>query len=85
MMPTIPRGGAHHLQIHSFGGWDTFLLPLCPRALRLRLIARKILRHHANPTTVSPGSFTFSLPGETAVYEITSPRGSVVPFRSING
>lgn len=72
MLP--PRGGEHHLQVQMYEGLDAVLLPLLPRALRLRVVAWKILRHHNYPQNISPGSFTFSLPGESLVYEIANAR-----------
>ena len=71
-------GGAHHLQINGFTGLDVFLGWL-PRGLRLRLVARKILRHHGIQE-VTPGAFTFTLPGETAAYEIVDSEGNVRPW-----
>lgn len=73
MYLTPPRGGLHHLQAQHYAGIDAFLLPLLPRALRLRVVAWKILRHHGFPKELAPGSFTFSLPGESLVYEILGP------------
>src|SRR5258706_14806582 len=85
----IPQfGGTHHLQAQAFTGWDAFVLPLLPRGLRLRAVARKILRHHKIVTKrvfrgkvePVPAGFTFSLPGEMIPYEIVDTAGRVRPY-----
>lgn len=80
-MMMVPRGGKSHVQAQAYGGVDAFLLPMVPRPWRLRIIAWKILRHFQFPKELSPGSLTFSLPGENLVYEITDPKGHVRPFK----
>lgn len=80
-MMNLPRGGAHHIQAQMYGGLDALLLPLMPRPIRLRIVAWKILRHLGFPKDFSPGSFTFSLPGEQLVYEIADARAHVRPFK----
>lgn len=80
MMPT-PTGGNHHMKCDAFTGLDAIILPLCPRWLRLRVVAKKILRHHGNPKEISPGQLTFSLPGEALVYTVSNAKGGVVTFK----
>lgn len=80
MMP-VPLGGTHHMKCDAFTGWDAFIMPLCWRNLRLRLVAKKILRHHGSPKEVSPGQLTFSLPGEALVYTVSNAKGAVSAFK----
>lgn len=74
-------GGTHHMKIDIYNGVDSVVLPLLPRAIRLRVVAKKILRHYGSPKEVVAGAFTFSLPGESSVYEIADATGRVKPFR----
>lgn len=73
--------GEHHMKIDIYGGTDAVVLPMLPRSIRLRVVAKKILRRYGNPKEVIAGAFTFSLPGEALVYEITDATGRVKPFR----
>lgn len=89
-----PFGGVHHLQAQAFTGRDAFVLPWLPRGLLLRVVARKILRHHkiksmnrlfmwlarVKVEPMDAGTFTFSLPGESLPYEIVDTSGRVQAY-----
>ena len=74
-------GGKHHFKIDLYVGKD-WLLHFVPRPWRLRIIARKVLRRFGNPECPAAGEYTFSLPGESIIYEISSPTGATRPFNT---
>lgn len=85
MMYTPPKAAKRHFTVQELTGWDAFWWP---RALRLRVIAIKILRHYgdvprtwsvwralfAKPKEVKDCSFSIGMGG---TYLVTNTRGNV--------
>jgi len=87
MLYAPPKAARRHFTVNELTGWDAIWWP---RALKLRVLAIKILRHYgeipvswsiwralfSRPKQISDCSFSLGLGG---TYLITNTRGSVRP------